>query len=88
MRRIAASKNFQKRLRTFLKKYLESETQLAKVFSLLGKDIFIESLHTHKLSGVMKYLHACSISYSYRLVFNFDDEFVYLLDIGTHDEVY
>jgi mRNA-degrading endonuclease YafQ of YafQ-DinJ toxin-antitoxin module len=49
---------------------------------------------THKLSGELYGLWACSCGYDCRIVFALEqaeqsgDEVVVLLDIGTHDEVY
>ena len=43
------------------------------------------------LSGVLKGLWSCSITYEHRLVFDFINEeqtSVLLIDIGLHEEVY
>ncbi len=57
-------------------------------------DVFAPSLGTHKLSGKLNGLQACSCGYDCRLVFSIEQdtetsrEVIVLLDIGTHDEVY
>jgi len=47
---------------------------------------------THKLHGILKGLLASSIDYEFRIIFsikNIDGEdYIVLIDIGTHDEVY
>ena len=60
----------------------------------MENDIFTQALNTHKLSGVLEGLWACSCGYDCRIVFSFEtdpdthDEVIVLLDIGTHDDVY
>lgn len=51
-------------------------------------DIFSPSLETHKLHGKMAKSYACSVNYYYRIVFSFDDQYIYLESIGSHDDVY
>jgi len=88
MRQIVSPKSFSKKLKNYLKQYPHLKTKLEGVLALLTKDTKAKSLKTHKLSGKIKYLSACSIDHSHRLVFHYDDEYIYLLNIGTHDEVY
>jgi mRNA-degrading endonuclease YafQ of YafQ-DinJ toxin-antitoxin module len=49
-------------------------------------------LVTHKLSGDLAGVWACSAGYDLRIVFEFVDqegtEAILLLTVGTHDEVY
>ena len=49
-----------------------------------------KSLKTHKLKGDLKEVYACSLDYQYRIILNIViiDNVIYLIDIGTHDEVY
>jgi len=60
----------------------------------MEKDVFVVSLGTHKLSGTLESLRACSCGYDCRIVFSIEPnpagsgEVIVLLDIGTHDEVY
>ncbi len=88
MREVVAPKSFQHRLKVFLQKHPDFETRVEWVLGALQKDPFAPGLKTHRLSGKMKQFYGCSIDYHYRLVFAFDDRAVYLLNIGTHDEVY
>ena len=50
------------------------------------------SLRTHKLKGDLADTWACSIDYSYRILFKFvqdqEEESILLINIGTHDDVY
>ena len=51
-------------------------------------------LKTHKLSGWLKGLWACSVEYDCRIVFALEpdpdtgDDMIVLIDLGSHDEVY
>jgi len=57
-------------------------------------DVFSTSLGTHKLSGKLFGLWACSCGYDCHIVFSIEvdektgREVILLLDIGSHDEVY
>ena len=68
-----------------------------KIFSTLEKLVsqpFDPELKTHKLHGKLAGLWACEVEYDCRIVFCFENEreteneFIVLVDIGTHDEVY
>lgn len=88
MRNLAPSKSFRKRLVLFVRKHPELDARVERVFLFLKKDIFSPSINTHKLSGTLQGVYACSVNHEYRITFFFDDSMVYLLDIGSHDEVY
>ena len=58
------------------------------LYDKLASDPFDPALHTHALTGDLKGKYACSLTYNLRVVFKVHDDIVYLLDIGSHDEVY
>jgi mRNA interferase YafQ len=55
---------------------------------------FAPQLETHKLKGKLSGAWACSVGYDLRIVFDFvksegkQEEDIFLMDLGTHDEVY
>ena len=57
-------------------------------------DVFSPLLGTHKLSGDLMGLRACSCGYDCRIVFSIEQdkatnqEVIILINIGTHDKVY
>ncbi len=59
----------------------------------MDADVFASNLGTHKLSGELFGLWACSCSYDCRIIFTTENnketggELIVLLDIGTHYEV-
>lgn len=88
MRKIAMSDAFKRRLNSFIKQHRELDSQLEKTLAALESDIHQPSLKTHKLHGKMFAYHACSINYHHRLVFRFDEQYIYPQSIGDHDDVY
>ena len=60
----------------------------------LAKDPFHPTLHSHKLKGELSGVWACTVDYDNRILFEFttnldiNEEEIYLLTMGTHDEVY
>ena len=51
---------------------------------IFRENIFSSSLKVHKLKGKLKNQWSFSIDNQYRLLFEFDDNDVIFLDIGTH----
>jgi mRNA-degrading endonuclease YafQ of YafQ-DinJ toxin-antitoxin module len=63
--------------------------RLKRQFEIFKEDIFDKRLRTHKLKGTLSEYYAFSINYSDRIVFKIlDDGGVFLVDLGSHDEVY
>lgn len=60
----------------------------------LAEDPFHPTLHSHKLKGELAGVWACTVDYDNRILFELtanpetDEEEIYLLTMGTHDEVY
>ena len=59
---------------------------------VLAQDAFDPRLKTHKLSGDLAGVWACSAGYDLRILFEFVEhegaEAILLLTVGRHDEVY
>ena len=76
------------------RKFLEKHRDLADTFSLVLHKLELNpqdpELRLHALSGKHKGKHAVSLTYSYRIVLRIviAESGIYLLDVGTHDEVY
>ncbi|MFA6273985.1 MAG: type II toxin-antitoxin system YafQ family toxin [Candidatus Paceibacterota bacterium] len=88
MRKLVSSASFNSKFRKFLKNHSDLEKKTKKAFELLSKDVFSSQLKTHKLSGGLRMFYGADINFQYRIVFGFDNENVYLINIGSHDEVY
>ena len=84
------NKQYQKKEIKFFKKHHNLISKYEKILKKLKNNPFDESLKTHKLKGDLKEFYACSLDYQYRIILNIViiDDIIYLIDIGTHDEVY
>ena len=76
------------------KKFLQKHRDLVDTFSLvlhkLEANLNDPELRLHALSDRHQGKHAVSLTYSYRIVIRLvlTDSEIFLLDVGTHDEVY
>ena len=78
-----------KKLRTFLIKHPELEKHIEKTLDALLKNPLDQVVGAHKLTGDLRHFYGADITpRHYRIVYAFDDEHIYFLNIGTHDEVY
>jgi mRNA-degrading endonuclease YafQ of YafQ-DinJ toxin-antitoxin module len=81
-----------RKLRRHLKKQPGAIGEVEAALTLLSEDTFDPRLKTHKLTGDLEGVWACSAGYDLRILFEFvqqeEAEAILLLTIGTHDEVY
>jgi addiction module RelE/StbE family toxin len=88
------SPGFARSLKRLQRQSPKLKPAIAQTLDQLEQDPFHPSLHTHKLKGNLADRYACSVSYSDRIVFRFvqnpesGEEEIFLLAIGSHDEVY
>ena len=77
-----------------LKKQPDVREDIENTLRLLVQDPFRPELETHKLKGKLSGSWACSAGYDLRIVFDFvkdkkrKEDDIFLIEIGTHDEVY
>ncbi len=94
MRKLVLSAKFKRAYRKFTKHDTTLRKHIDDAIEQIQADVFTPRLSTHKLSGVLSGLWACSCGYDCRIVFAFEvdpetrEEVIILLDVGTHDEVY
>ena len=94
MKELVLTPKFKRSFRKFVKRSPSLQKRIEEILTQMQRDVFAASLGTHKLSGDLSGLQACSCGYDCRIVFSIqqDDEtrneFIVLLDIETHDEVY
>jgi addiction module RelE/StbE family toxin len=94
MRTLIWSKTFVKSLKRTLKRHPGLKEDIDDSLKLLVENPFAPQLETHKLKGKLADSWACSVGPEWRIVFDFvkreeqqgDD--IFLLVVGTHDEVY
>jgi len=93
-REIVLTPRFKRAFRKFVGRDVRLQKRIEDTLKLMQEDIFATVLATHKLSGTLAGLRACSCGYDCRIVFAIErdpdtgGEVIVLLDIGTHDEMY
>jgi mRNA-degrading endonuclease YafQ of YafQ-DinJ toxin-antitoxin module len=85
---ILSAPAFERRLVRFIKLHRDIKDEILRVIRILASNVDHPSLKTHKLHGRLGKSYACSINYDYRIVFSFNEKFIYLKSIGNHDDVY
>lgn len=94
MRKLAWDASFRRAFKRYTRNNPSRQERLFWVLERLAEDPFHPTLKTHKLSGQLKDLWACSVEYDARVVFAFEpdpdtgEDIIVLIDLGTHDEVY
>ncbi len=94
MRALIWGKTFVRALKRTIKKHPTLSKDIEKTLELLAEDPSVPQLETHKLKGKLSGSWACSVGYDLRIVFDFvksetqKEDDIFLLEIGTHDEVY
>lgn len=91
-RQLILTSKFTRAFRKFVRHDAQLRKRIEETLEQMEIDIFAAALGTHKLSGNLSVLRACSCGYDCRIVFSLEQdagkEVIVLLDIGTHDEVY
>ena len=94
MRTLIWSNTFSKAFKRLIKKQPDRREEIEKTLRLLLDDPFNPKLETHKLKGKLSGTWACSVGYDLRIIFDFvkdeikKEDDIFLIEIGTHDEVY
>ena len=88
MRNPVSSGHFEKKLKKFVSTHPELRTRVIAIINTLLLDPLTRKYKAHKLSAPLRGCYGVSISFGYRIVYTFDTDSLYLLNIGSHDEVY
>lgn len=93
MRTLIWSNTFLRALKRLMRKQPDIRKEVEETLKLLIQDPFIPQLETHKLKGKLSGSWACSVGYNFRIIFDFvgnkqKENDIFLITIGTHDEVY
>jgi addiction module RelE/StbE family toxin len=94
MRTLIWSKTFVRALKRTVRKHSALQNDIEETLRLLAEDPFDPQLETHKLKGKLSGSWGCSAGYDLRIVFDFvkggdhNEDEIFLIEIGTHDEVY
>lgn len=91
---LITDKKFKRSFKGLVKKNPQLQDTILAALELLASDPFTPSLKSHKLTGQLDGLWACSVTYDCRIIFAFTENTdtkereIILIDIGSHDEVY
>ena len=94
MRELVLTPRFERAFRRVTAKNPVLQTQIEAVLRRMAEDLADPRLKTHRLSGQLAGLLACSVAYDCRIVFSkrkhpkTGAETLLLINIGTHEEVY
>ncbi len=94
IRELVLTPRFHRSFRKFVRRNPQLQLHIEQILLRMHEDIFDTTLGTHKLTGNLFGLLACSCGYDCRIVFSIQQqpdvqqEVILLLDIGTHDAVY
>ncbi len=94
MRELVWGPSFKHAFKRAVKKSPKLRDSIHRTLRLLAADPFAPSLATHKLKGKLEGSWACSAGYDLRIILEFVKEHdeapdsIFLIEIGTHDEVY
>lgn len=92
MYKILTTKRFDKKIQRIKSNSLRIRN-IKDTIMLLSENPFETKLNTHKLSGKLSNFYSCSCGYDCRILFSLEpgidnEQFLLLIDLGTHDEVY
>jgi mRNA interferase YafQ len=93
-RQLVLTSKFKRTYRKLLRRDAVMAQKIGDTLINMQHDVFAAALGTHKLSGELRGLRACSCGYDRRVVFSIEPhpegtgEVIVLLDVGRHDEVY
>ena len=88
MRTSAPSAYFEKKLKKFVSAHPELRSRIIETVNALLVDPLSRKYKAHKLSGSLSACYGVSIGFGYHIVYIFDNDNLYLLNIGSHDDVY
>lgn len=94
MRPIRTSTKFDRLYAKFIRNNQRLQQDVERSLILLAEDTAHPELKSHPLKGQLWGFSACSCGYDCRIIFQIrhdeatNEEYILLVDIGSHDEVY
>ncbi|HLA51438.1 MAG TPA: type II toxin-antitoxin system mRNA interferase toxin, RelE/StbE family [Thermodesulfobacteriota bacterium] len=93
MRTLIWSNTFIRAFKRVMRRHPDLRQDIESILRLLVENPFAPQLETHKLKGKLAGSWACSAGYDLRIIFDLvktgkQEDDIFLIEIGTHDEVY
>lgn len=89
---VIRTKTFDRSYKKLVKNQPKLRDEIENSLLLLSVDINNPKLRVHKLEGQMKNYKSCLCGYDCRIIFKIDEidgeKVIFLLNIGTHNQVY
>ena len=85
---IKTTPRFERMLTRFVKTHPELREKTLTLMKRLAKNPRDSRNKTHGLTGTLRGCLAASISFHYRIIFVIVEDELWLLSVGSHDEVY
>lgn len=86
MNQISSSSKFERAYKKLVQRNPQLTKKMMKTVNLMKNDLDHPSLRLHKLAGYQ--IYSVSVDMSIRIIFHLKSDIIYLLNIGTHEEVY
>jgi addiction module RelE/StbE family toxin len=92
--KLRSENSFKRAFKRLVKKNPQIQEKVLSVLQLLTEEPFHPSLKSHKLTGELDGLWSCSVNYDCRIIYELvkdettEEEYINVIDIGCHDEVY
>jgi len=74
MRKLVLTPPFERAYRQFVQRDANLQERVENTLERMEQDVFAEHLNTHKLSGELLGLRACSCGYDCRIVFSIETD--------------
>jgi addiction module RelE/StbE family toxin len=94
MKTLVWSNTFVRALKRLVRTRPDIQKKVERTLQVLAEDSFHPSLRSHKLKGDLEGVWARSVDFDNRILFEFvrnqvtGEEEIFLLTVGSHDEVY
>ena len=94
MKTLVWGANFVRAVKKVTRRNPALKESVERALRQIAEDPSHPTLHSHKLKGELTGLWACTVDYDNRILFEFvrnqdtDEDEIFLLTIGSHDEVY
>lgn len=94
MRTLVWSKTFIRAFKSTIRKNPALREDIENTLRVLVQNPYTPQLETHKLKGRLAGSWSCNAGYDLRIIFDFvkndkhKEDDIFLMEIGTHDEVY
>jgi mRNA-degrading endonuclease YafQ of YafQ-DinJ toxin-antitoxin module len=85
---IKTTTRFDRMLKNFIRSHPELRNRTTLIMNGLALNPEDSKFKVHSLGGVLKGAKGASINFRYRITFYLEDQYIWFLSIGSHEEAY